>query len=149
MGVSRQISSSIGSKRMSGPDRFFDSNILLYLLSADESKANKAESLLEEGGHISVQVLNECASIAVRKVGLSLSEVREFLTPIRALCEVHSVTEETHDMGLDLAARFQLSLYDAMIAASALLAGCRTLLSEDMQHGQVLNTSLMIQNPFC
>ena len=133
---------------MSGPDQFFDSNILLYLLSSDESKANRAESLLEEGGHVSVQVLNECASIATRKVGLSLAEAREFLAPIRALCEVHSVTEEIHDMGLDLAARFQLSLYDAMIAASALLAGCRTLLSEDLQHGQVLQASLTIRNPF-
>jgi predicted nucleic acid-binding protein len=58
------------------------------------------------------------------------------------------LTEETHDRGLGIAERYGLSLYDAMIVASALMAGCKTLLSEDMQHGQMLDQQVTIRNPF-
>ena len=71
---------------MSVPERFFDTNVLLYLLSADESKADRAEEELGAGGVISVQVLNEFASVASRKQKMSLAEIREVLALIRALC---------------------------------------------------------------
>jgi predicted nucleic acid-binding protein len=57
------------------------------------------------------------------------------------------VSEETHDRGLDLAERHKLSLYDAMILASAQLAGCSVMLSEDFQHGQRL-AGVRVRNPF-
>jgi predicted nucleic acid-binding protein len=133
---------------MSVAEPFFDTNVLLYLLSCDDAKADKAEELLSQGGHISVQVLNEFASIATRKLKMTHAEVREVLAPIRSVCAVHPLTEETHDLGLQLSERYQLSIYDAMIAASALTAGCKTLLSEDMQDGQILDRKLRIQNPF-
>jgi predicted nucleic acid-binding protein len=129
-------------------EQFFDSNILLYLLSGDDAKADKAEEVISQGGHISVQVLNEFASIATRKLKLTHVEVREILAPVRAICNVNPLTEETHDLGLHLSERYQLSIYDAMIAASALAAGCKTLLSEDMQDGQIIDRKLRIRNPF-
>lgn len=132
---------------MSVAEQFFDSNVLLYLLS-DSAKADKAEELLIQGGHISVQVLNEFASIAIRKLKMSHAEAREMLAPIRAVCRVNPLTEETHELGLQLSERYQLSIYDGMIAASALLAGCKTLLSEDMQDGQIIERKLRIRNPF-
>jgi predicted nucleic acid-binding protein len=55
---------------MSGTDAFFDTNVLLYLLSGDASKADRAEALVAAGGIISVQVLNEFASVASRKLGM-------------------------------------------------------------------------------
>ena len=58
------------------------------------------------------------------------------------------LTAETHALGLDFAERYTLSIYDAMIAASALDAGCDTLWSEDMQHGMELEEGLRIVNPF-
>jgi predicted nucleic acid-binding protein len=61
---------------------------------------------------------------------------------------VHALTVEMHETGLDLAERYNLSTYDAMIAASALHAGCDRLWSEDLQHGMTLNGSLRIANPF-
>jgi len=61
---------------------------------------------------------------------------------------VHPFTVETHEAGLRLAERYGLSTYDAMIAASALQAGCDTLWSKDMQHGTVLDEGLRIVNPF-
>lgn len=134
---------------MSAHERFFDTNVLLYMLSADESKAGRAEEELAAGGIISVQVLNEFASVASRKLKMSLAEIREFLTAIRAVCNVTPISEETHDKGLEIAEKYGLSIYDAMIVASALLSGCETVLSKDMQDGQILEGKLKIRNPFC
>ncbi len=67
---------------------------------------------------------------------------------LRGLLTVHPVTLETHETGLALAERYSLSIYDAMIAASAFHADCDTLWSEDMQHGMVLDDRLRIANPF-
>lgn len=133
---------------MSAAEQFFDTNVLLYLFSGDSAKADRAEDVLSQGGHISVQVLNEFASIATRKLKMSHAEVREALTPIREVCTVNPLSEETHELGLLLAERYQLSIYDAMIAASALEAGCMTLLSEDFQDGQVVDRKLRVRNPF-
>ena len=133
---------------MSATNRFFDTNVLLYLLSGDDAKADRAEEVLASGGVISVQVLNEFASVAARKLQMSMAEIREVLTTIRAVCKVVPINEETHDKGLELSERYALSIYDAMIVAAALLSGCKMLLSEDMQDGQVIDGSLEIRNPF-
>jgi predicted nucleic acid-binding protein len=127
---------------------FFDTNVLLYLLSADDVRADQAEALVALGGTISVQVLNEFAAVASRKLRMTPGEIRDILAPIRAVCAVVPVTVETHDRALELAERYGLSMYDALIVSSALLAGCRTLYSEDMQHGQVIDRQLTIRNPF-
>ena len=133
---------------MSAAERFFDTNVLLYLLSGDDAKADRAERDLSSGGVVSVQVLNEFASVASRKLKMSIAEIRELLATIRAVCTNVPIGEETHDIGLKIAERYGLSVYDAMIVASALLAGCKTVLSEDMQDGQVLEGRLRIRNPF-
>jgi predicted nucleic acid-binding protein len=132
---------------MSGPDVFFDTNVLLYVMSADEAKADRAEALIAAGGVISVQVLNEFVSVASRKLAMRLPEIREVLSAIRAVCAVEPLSIETHDLALDLMERFQLSFYDALIIAAALLAKCSILYSEDMQHAQKFQ-SLTIRNPF-
>ena len=133
---------------MSAAERFFDTNIVLYLFSADARKAGIAERELSEGGVVSVQVLNEFASVAVRKYKLPMTEVREALAAVRVACTVIPLTEAAHEKGMDLAGRHKLPVFDAMIIASALLAGCRTLLSEDMHNGQVFERRLKIHNPF-
>jgi len=133
---------------MSAARFFFDTNVLLYLLSADAVKADWTEENLAAGGVISVQVLNEFTSVAMRKLAMSVSEIREVLEPIRAVCRVEALTEETHDLGLQIAERYGFSIYDALIVASALLAGCATLYSEDLQDGQVLENRLAVRNPY-
>jgi predicted nucleic acid-binding protein len=127
---------------------FADTDVLLYLLSADHAKASRAEALLARRVVISVQVLNEFANVATRKFGLGWLETKQALLDIRRFAEVCAVTMETHDHGLALAERHGLSLYDAMIAAAALEAGCSTLFSEDLLHGQRLERRLTIRNPF-
>ena len=130
------------------PGSFFDTNVLVYLASGDAAKADRAEATLARGGAISVQVLNEIANVARRKMRMSWDDTHAFLNMLRGLLTVHPLTVEIHETGLALAERYGLSIYDAMIAASALDAGCDTLWSEDMQHGMALEEGLRIVNPF-
>lgn len=99
------ISSSTGSTPRRGTESFFDPHIVLYLLSAETAKADRAEAVLAQGGLLSVQVLNEFAAVAARQLGLSYPEIREVLEPVRAVCDVVPLTLETHDLGLQIAER--------------------------------------------
>ena len=130
------------------PGSFFDTNVVLYLASGDAAKAERAEALIGEGGTISVQVLNEIASVARRKMHLTWAETRAFLSTMHQLLPVEPMTIATHETGLLLAERYGLSIYDGMIAASALAADCETLWSEDMQDGMTIENRLRITNPF-
>jgi predicted nucleic acid-binding protein len=130
------------------PASFFDTNVLLYIASGDSAKADRAEAAIAAGGVISVQVLNELANVARRKMQMSWTETHALLTMLRGLLTVHPLTLETHEIGLELAERYGFSMYDAMIAASALHAGCDMLWSEDMQHDMVVDEGLRIVNPF-
>jgi len=127
---------------------FFDTNVLIYLASSDAAKADRAQSLVAEGGSISVQVLNELANVTRRKMKMSWRDTNDFLDLLRGLVTVHPLSIETHDVGLALAERYGFSIYDAMIIAAALNTGCETLWSEDMQHGMALEEGLRIVNPF-
>lgn len=126
---------------------FADTNVVLYLLD-DGPKADRAEVILGQGPRISVQVLNETLVNCRRKAGLSWEEARAFLAGLRALCPVEDLSLRTHDVGRALAERYGFSVYDAMIVASALIAGCTTLWSEDLQNGLLVEDRLRIVNPF-
>ena len=130
------------------PGSFLDSNIVLYLASEDLLKADRVQELIAEGGTISVQVLNEIANISRRKMGLSWAETRNFLLMIRGLLKIEPITIEIHDVGISLAERYQLSVYDSMIVSAALSAECDTLLSEDLQDGLLIKGRLRVLNPF-
>jgi predicted nucleic acid-binding protein len=128
---------------------FFDTNVLVYAIGQDDVRTPIAESLLAQGGVLSVQVLNELASVARRKLGMSWEEVKEALAALRSLCEPPiPITVETHDKALSIATRHRLHLCDAVIVAAAIEAECETLYSEDFQSGQVVERRLTIRNPF-
>lgn len=133
---------------MPAAESFLDTNVLLYLLSSDDDKAGVVEKLLEGQHQISVQVLNEFAAVARRKAGLSWTEIRELLDGIRPSCGVRPLTVDTHERGLDLADRYGYSLFDSMLLAAALEAGCRIFYSEDLQDGQTVDRQLTIRDPF-
>lgn len=133
---------------MSVADPFFDTSVLLYLISTDANKADRVEHLLEERGTVSVQVLNEFAAVALRKIKMPLRDVREILDTVRAMCNVEPVTAAAHDKGLAIHERYKYSLYDSIIVSSALLANVKILYSEDLQHGQLIDGQLRILNPF-
>ena len=126
---------------------FIDTNVVVYLMSDEPGKANKAERLVGGGGVISVQVLNEFVSIGRRKIGLSWAETEEVLDALKANLEVVPVTLGVHERAVRLAHKHELNIYDASIVSAALESGCDAVFSEDMQHGQKFET-LRIANPF-
>ncbi|BBK33817.1 putative nucleic acid-binding protein [Stella humosa] len=137
---------------MTGPhlllsQNFFDTNVLLYLISKDTAKAGRAEELMASGGTISTQVLNEFASVAFRKGRLSWLEIREVLSTIRRLCRVTTIDVDMHDEAIRIAERYRFSFYDALIVAAALSAGCSTLYTEDLNDGQLIE-AVTVRNPF-
>jgi predicted nucleic acid-binding protein len=127
---------------------FVDTNVLLYLFSDDEAKADRAEALLSERVVISVQVLDEFVNVARRKMGFEWPVVERALADVQRFAEVRPLTLDTHRRGIALARRYRLGVCDAMIAAAALEAGCTTLASEDFSQGQRFEGRLTIRNPF-
>lgn len=125
----------------------FDSNVVLYLVKSDVAKTAKSADLIGRGGLLSVQVLNECASVLLRKTDMTWAEINEFLAALMAKCAIVPITLETHVRALRYAERYRLSLYDSLLVAAAVLQGCTTLYSEDM-HGGLVIDGLTIRNPF-
>lgn len=130
------------------PDEFLDTNVLVYAFSTD-ARAATARELLARGCLINVQVLNEFANVARRKLQMSWTELAEAVTAIRTLClPVAPMTVETHSVGLARARRYSLSVFDGLVVAAALEGRCGTLWSQDMQHGLIIDGRLTIRNPF-
>ena len=127
---------------------FFDTNVLLYVLSADTQKADIAEQLLAQGGATSVQALNELTNVSLRKFRMPLVDVREALAVARRCLKVVPVTQEVHALGLDLIERYRFSVYDSMIVAAALVSECTVLWTQDLQSGLKVDRLLELRNPF-
>ena len=127
---------------------FFDSNVLVYVFS-DDSRAARARELMEQGGAIGVQTLNEVANVLRRKQRFEWEEIEAALAVVRHYCSLPVPLDDTvHLRGLVIAQRHRLSIYDGMIVAAALSAGCDTLYSEDMHAGFVIDGRLTVVNPF-
>ena len=127
--------------------QFFDTNILVYAF-LDATKRERALEVLSEGGLISIQVLNEFTNVALKKRKRSWPEIETAVGVIRArFPKVILLTVEIHAAAVVLAREHGLSIYDALIVAAALEAGCDTLFSEDMQHQRAFG-AMRIVNPF-
>ena len=127
---------------------FFDTNVLLYVLSADAEKADITEGLLAQGGATSVQALNEFTNVSSRKFRMPLADVREALAVLRRCLTVVPVTQEVHALGLDLLERYRFPVYDSMIVAAALISECTVLWTEDLQSRLKVDRRLELRNPF-
>jgi predicted nucleic acid-binding protein len=128
---------------------FFDTNILIYAITSSGRRSDVAEKLLAAGGVVSSHVLNELVAVARRKLGRSWEEIAEALAAIRILCPLPvPITIETHEAAVRVAQQYGYQIYDALVIAAALEAGCDTLYSEDLQDGQKLDGRLTIDNPF-
>jgi predicted nucleic acid-binding protein len=125
---------------------FLDTNILVYALLDPGEKSERALQLLPRA-IISVQVLNELANVARKKAGLSWSETADLTKAVAKLATVESLTLDIHLAGIELSSKLALNVYSSMIVAAAISARCETLYTEDMQHGQSID-SIMICNPF-
>lgn len=127
---------------------FADTNIVIYAESRHPTKSPAAVAILEAGPVISTQVVNETVSVLTRKHGFSVGDANQIALSLLDLCEVVPVDTATIREAIRLGEHYQLSVWDAVIVAAALLAGCDTLYSEDMHDGLVVDGRLKIVNPF-
>jgi len=134
---------------------FLDTNILVYTFDADApAKQQTARQLIltalnTQQGIISYQVVQEFLNVATRKFStpLTLADADAYLQKVlMPLCEVFPCIAY-YSKALEISERWGYALYDAMIITAGLDAGCKTLYSEDLQHGQTIQ-ELTIINPF-
>lgn len=134
---------------------FVDTNIIAYARDQrDPLKQNVAIAWLaalarQRRGRLSWQVLIEFYAVAThpRKLAMSDAAARADVSSLQAWQPI-GPDIELLESAWTVQTRHALSWWDAMIIAAALKAGCSTLLSEDLQHGQVIDARLVIVNPF-
>lgn len=125
-----------------------DTNVAVYAYSED-ARNETALELLTSGPKISIQLLNEFANVSLRKRNVAWDEVEQSLANIRKLAaSVRALTLPVHEKGKSIARRYRLSVYDSLMLAAAILDGCETFYSEDLQHGMVIDGAMTIINPF-
>jgi predicted nucleic acid-binding protein len=126
---------------------FFDTNVFVYAMS-DDGRGIAARDRLRGGGVISTQVLNEFVRVSRKKLRLDWAIVEKALMEFRALVDdIRPISLPTHDIAVSLAKDHGLDIYDALIVASAIEAGCDHLYSEDLQHGRRFGDCVIV-NPF-
>jgi len=133
---------------------FFDTNILVYMFDADdavkkelacarfEAEASSGQALL------STQVLQEFYVVATRKLSVPLApETAEAIVRDLSLLPMIAIDADRILAAIYRSRMLMLSFWDALIIEAALAGGADRLLTEDMQHGQMIE-GLQIENPF-
>ncbi|HRI60833.1 MAG TPA: PIN domain-containing protein, partial [Saprospiraceae bacterium] len=141
--------SSIVKKQMSDKI-FFDTNVLVYCYTETEPmKKTIAQALAQSpDAWASTQVLQELSNTLHKKFGKTWAEID--LT-VEEVCQNFAVfinQPETVRGAIRTAERYKYSFYDSLILSSCLAIGCKTVYSEDMKNGQVIDGTLEIKNPF-
>lgn len=138
---------------MSGHE-FVDTNIWLYALvdpthSNDSDKHLRAAQLVRQLSRpvISSQVARELCRNLLKKSALTEENLRRLIDDWYPNCVLHASSQQQHLLASQLRETASFSFWDSLIVAAALDAGCSTLYSEDMQHGQVVDGRLTIFNP--
>ena len=134
---------------------FVDSNVWLYALMrtkdpANSDKQRRAQALLDRMGRpvINSQIVREVCSNMLKKAALPEEGLQRLVVDLYATCDVHPSGEAQHLLASTLrSGGASFSFWDSLIVSAALDAGCSTLYSEDMQHGQVVDGRLAIVNP--
>jgi predicted nucleic acid-binding protein len=136
-------------KQMNG-NRFIDTNILIYCYADDELiKQQKAlEIVNNQDTFISTQVLTELSNTLKKKFKLDWQKVKKVISEVNSDFNVFVNKPSTIEQACHIADKYQYSFYDSLIISAALSCNCKTLYSEDMQNGQVIENSITIVNPF-
>lgn len=129
---------------------FLDTNILVYAYStAEPEKREVARHLITSLlAWISVQVLNEYCNVARRKYPLLFERVSQTLDELADFLNIRELSFATTRQATRLSQKYGWSFYDSLIVAAALECQCSVLLTEDLQHGFVVDDRLRIKNPF-
>jgi predicted nucleic acid-binding protein len=131
---------------------FLDTNVVVHASDTrSRAKQKRAQELItsltaDRQGVISTQVLEEAFSAMTRKLGLEPFGAKATLLGLRGL-EIVAVAPATVWEAMDIVLLHRLSIWDALLVATAAAAGCATLLTEDLQPGQVLR-GVRMEDPF-
>lgn len=131
---------------------FLDTNLLLYAVGIGSVAAKRdivRDVLASRQCVVSVQVLNEFmfqATKSRRPDRLTFEEAITFTGSLRRL-PVVAIDVTLFDVATDVHKRTRYAWWDSLIVAAAITAGCDTLLTEDLQHGRVID-GVRIVNPF-
>jgi predicted nucleic acid-binding protein len=129
---------------------FLDTNILVYVYSETEPEKQRIARILvlEDVSHISTQVLQEFSNTLNKKFKKSWPEIAEAVREVAKGSFVNVNNEATIQQAIKIAEKYKFSFYDSLIITAALECKCSTLYSEDMNHGQLIESQLTIVNPF-
>jgi len=128
---------------------FLDSNVLIYTISNDVAKKQRAVELLDKKNVvISTQIISESINVMYRKLNYDYSKIRRITDKFVKKATLYPITHDTIHRALNIAETYHYAYYDSQVIASALENDCTILYSEDMQHGQEIESSLKIVNPF-
>ena len=132
---------------------FFDTNILVY--SADAKNPKKqliAASLLEKAsiektGLISTQSLQEFYNAATKKLKLTKQAAKEYVELFSKQFPVKEISIPLILNAVDISIKHKLSFWDSLIISTANETGCVVVYSEDMNNGQIIDGTKIL-NPF-
>ena len=128
-----------------------DSNVWIYaFMKGDDKRIIDATQLVEESENIilTTQIINEVCHVLLRKYRATDKSIVNYIDYFYEEYPVVVIGEETIRLASTLRIDKQFSFWDSLIVASALENNCTILFSEDMQHGQMVEEKLLIQNPF-
>jgi len=127
-----------------------DTNIVIYGYGFDSSDAKMviSDRLLDENPVISTQVISEYLNVMKRIFKKDKRELMEMCAEWLETCRIQPITHSTIYRARHLIGRYDFQMFDGIIVASALEAGCDILYSADMQDSLVVEKTLTIVNPF-
>lgn len=134
-------------------ENFLDTNVFVYLFDeTDNYKREIAEGLVHEAlqnntSCISYQVVQETINVITQKLHATPGKTRQLFDHVLLPLWLVNPTQTLYRRCLNLQTRYRFSFYDSLIVAAAIDANCKTLYSEDMQHGQKIE-GVTITNPF-
>ena len=144
-----RILNLIETKQMTMTKIAIDTNILIYChLQEDECKRNVAHELLARVPVVSSQVVSEYLNVMKRLLKMSKIEILELCYQWMNHCHLKNVDRNTVKLAQQLIKKYDFQIFDAIIVSAALETGCKTLYSEDMHNGLVVEKQLTIINPF-
>ncbi|MDR3184378.1 MAG: PIN domain-containing protein [Prevotellaceae bacterium] len=134
---------------MSTTKSALDTNVLIYSHSQDDLfKQDIARNLIVRSPVVSTQVLSEYINVLKRVMSLSKKELLSLCIKTFAHSDIYPVGMDTLKAAEQIIQRYDLQIFDSIVVAAAIEAGCDVLYTEDMSHNLVINNQLTIINPF-
>jgi len=126
-----------------------DTNILVYSHDNENgTKQNIARDLIVRSPIVSGQVISEYINVLKRVLKVPKEQLFRIFMPNLNYCRIAMVDIKTLHLAEHIMLKYDLQIFDSIIIASAIESNCKVLYTEDLQHNQIIEGTLIIQNPF-